>query len=395
MKGQKFNFIDFNIIIAVIFISTFGAVILYSSNTDMASFIEHMIFMVIGFAGMFLLRQIDYKVWKKIAPACYVLSIMAILLLLTPLKVSSHGATRWINVGITIQISEVVKFLMVLFLADFLPKHLTALSRPDGVFKTWLLVSVIAGMILGISSNLSSCLILLMVTFCMTYISSNAKWFHYLMLLFIAVVIAVVCWIILQNLPTEEQLNAIQEVNHQIVRIIVWLAPERYPDFSFQTMQGLYSIGSGGMFGVGLGNSAQSAVLPEASNDMIFCILCEQLGMFGAALLLVLYGYLLYQMLLVTLQAKTLFGRYISAGTLFFFAFQTMVNVAVVTGVIPNTGVTLPFLSSGGSALVIAFAQVGLVLSVYKHDVVDEYPEMKHRKEKMRRKKKQRNAKKK
>lgn len=112
--------------------------------------------------------------------------------------------------------------------------------------------------------------------------------------------------------------------------------------------------------------------MPEASNDMIFCILCEQLGMFGAALLLILYGYLFYQILLVTLNAKTLFGRYICAGTLFFFAFQTMVNVAVVTGVIPNTGVTLPFLSSGGSALIIAFAQIGLVLSVYKHDVLDE-----------------------
>lgn len=372
MKGQKFKFLDYNIIIAVIFISTFGAVILFSSNGDMKSFIEHLIFMVIGFAGVFILRQMDYKMWKKIAPACYVLAIFAILLLLTPLKVSSHGATRWIKLGITIQISEVVKFLMVIYMAYFLPKHLVALSRPDGVFKVWIKIAVIAGMILVISSNLSSCLILLMVTFCMTYISSNIKWFHHVTLIFLAAVIGILCWILLQNLPTEEQLNAIQEVNHQIVRIIVWLAPERYPDFSFQTMQGLYAIGSGGLFGVGLGNSTQSSVLPEASNDMIFCILCEQLGMFGAALLLILYGYLFYQILLVTLNAKTLFGRYICAGTLFFFAFQTMVNVAVVTGVIPNTGVTLPFLSSGGSALIIAFAQIGLVLSVYKHDVLDE-----------------------
>lgn len=372
MKRQNFKFLDYNIIIAVIFISTFGAVILFSSNGDMESLIEHLIFMVIGFVGMFILRQIDYKIWKKIAPACYILSILAILLLLTPLKVSSHGATRWIKLGINIQISEVVKFLMVLYLADFLPKHLVALSRPDGVFKIWIKIAVIAGMILGISSNLSSCLILLMVTFCMTYISSNAKWFHYAMLVFLGAVIAILCWILLQNLPTEEQLNAIQEVNHQIVRIIVWLAPERYPDYSYQTVQGLYAIGSGGLLGAGLGNSSQSRLLPEASNDMIFCILCEQLGIFGAVLLLALYGYLFYQMLLVTLHAKTLFGRYICAGTLFFFAFQTMVNIAVVTGVIPNTGVTLPFLSSGGSALVIAFAQIGLVLSVYKHDVLGE-----------------------
>ena len=132
-----------------------------------------------------------------------------------------------------------------------------------------------------------------------------------------------------------------------------------------------YYAGSGGLFGVGLGNSSQSSILPEASNDMIFCILCEQLGIFGAAMMLLLYGYLLYQILLVTIKAKTLFGRYLCAGTMFFFAFQTMVNIAVVTGVIPNTGVTLPFLSSGGSALLIAFAQIGLVLSVYKHDVLD------------------------
>lgn len=371
MKEKKIQFLDYNIIIAVIFISSFGAVILFSSNGNLKAFIEHLIFMVLGFIGMFIFRHINYMNWKKYGPLCYWGAIIAIGLLLTPISVSSHGATRWIDVGISIQISEVVKFFLVIFMAYFLPLRLMSMTEPKGVLKVWMRIAVIALMILVISSNLSTCLILLMVTYCMTYISSNQKKLHLLTLLGILGMIAVICFILTKFLPTEEQLEAIQEVNHQIVRIIVWLAPERYPDFSFQTIQGLYAIGSGGLFGVGLGNSSQSSILPEASNDMIFCILCEQLGIFGAAMLLLLYGYLLYQILLVTLKAKTLFGRYLCAGIFFFFAFQTMVNIAVVTGVIPNTGVTLPFLSSGGSALLIAFAQIGLVLSVYKYDVLD------------------------
>lgn len=371
MKEKKIQFLDYNIIMAVIFISSFGAVILFSSNGNLKAFIEHLIFMVLGFIGLFVFRHINYMKWKKYGPLCYWGAIIAIGLLLTPLSVESHGATRWINIGISIQISEVVKFLIVIYMAYFLPYRLMSMTEPKGVLQVWMKIAVIAAMILVISKNLSTCLILLMVTYCMTYISSNQKRFHIMTLLGILFVIAVVCFILLKYLPTEEQLDIIQDFNHQIVRIIVWLAPEKYPDYSFQTIQGLYAIGSGGLFGVGLGNSSQSSILPEASNDMIFCILCEQLGIFGAAMMLLLYGYLLYQILLVTIKAKTLFGRYLCAGTMFFFAFQTMVNIAVVTGVIPNTGVTLPFLSSGGSALLIAFAQIGLVLSVYKHDVLD------------------------
>lgn len=371
MKEKKIQFLDYNIIMAVIFISSFGAVILFSSNGNLKAFIEHLVFMVLGFIGLFVFRHINYMKWKKYGPLCYWGAIIAICLLLTPLSVESHGATRWIKIGISIQISEVVKFLIVIYMAYFLPYRLMSMTEPKGVLQVWMKIAVIAAMILVISKNLSTCLILLMVTYCMTYISSNQKRFHILTLLGILCVIAVVCFILLKYLPTEEQLDIIQDFNHQIVRIIVWLAPEKYPDYSFQTIQGLYAIGSGGLFGVGLGNSSQSSILPEASNDMIFCILCEQLGIFGAAMMLLLYGYLLYQILLVTIKAKTLFGRYLCAGTMFFFAFQTMVNIAVVTGVIPNTGVTLPFLSSGGSALLIAFAQIGLVLSVYKHDVLD------------------------
>ena len=372
-KGNLSKRIDFNIIVAVIFIAAFGILILFSSSREDAILKEQIMFVIDGFGIMLATQFLDYKLLKKVASWGYIASVFFLLLLLVPeFKVSSHGATRWIQIaGITIQIAEVVKFLMIVYLAYLLSKHILAFRKPINVLKVWGFVSVIAFMILKISSNLSSCLILLMITFCLTYVASDVQWLHYLSLAIVIVFTVMLCMYLLVNLPTQNELEVIEKESYQLARIIAWLAPEKYnSNHSFQILQGLYAIGSGGFWGQGLGRSLQRDMLPEATNDMIFCILAEELGVFGVLLLVILYLFLFYQIIIVAINAKTIFGRLLCAGIMLHFVFQTLVNMAVATSVIPNTGVTLPFVSAGGSAMLLYFLQVGIVLSVYRRDVL-------------------------
>jgi cell division protein FtsW len=148
-------------------------------------------------------------------------------------------------------------------------------------------------------------------------------------------------------------------------RVLTWLSPESdASDSGFQTLQGLYAIGSGGFFGKGLGNSSQKIRLPEAQNDMIFSIVCEELGIFGMIILLVMFGYLLYRILFIAQNAPDWYGSLVTTGVFGQIAIQVILNLAVVTNVIPNTGISLPFISYGGTSLLFLMAEIGIVLNV-------------------------------
>ena len=151
-------------------------------------------------------------------------------------------------------------------------------------------------------------------------------------------------------------------------RIGAWLHPEDYVDSNgFQILQGLYAIGSGGLFGKGLGGSMQKYIVPEAQNDMIFSIICEELGVFGAVCIILLYILLLYRLLYIANHAKDLFGSYICIGIMTHIALQVVLNIAVVTNSMPNTGVTLPLISYGGTSVLILLTELGFALSVSKN----------------------------
>ena len=154
--------------------------------------------------------------------------------------------------------------------------------------------------------------------------------------------------------------------NFRLRRVQVWLHPEQYSAFGgYQVIQGLYAIGSGGLFGKGLGNSAQKiSSIPEAQNDMIFSIICEELGIFGMLLVLLLFGYLLYRLFFIAQNAPDLFGSLMVTGIMAHIAIQVILNIAVVTNTIPNTGITLPFISYGGTSVAILLTEMGLALSV-------------------------------
>ena len=159
--------------------------------------------------------------------------------------------------------------------------------------------------------------------------------------------------------------NAGDMESFRLRRILVWLNPEKYlADGGFQVMQGLYAIGSGGFFGKGLGNSAQKMIIPEAQNDMILSIICEELGVFGALILLGMFGVLLYRLMFIAQNAPDLYGSLVVTGIFAHIALQVILNVAVVLNVIPTTGITLPFISYGGTSVIFLMAEMGLALSV-------------------------------
>ena len=152
--------------------------------------------------------------------------------------------------------------------------------------------------------------------------------------------------------------------SYRLERIAIWRDPERY-EKGFQTIQGLYAIGSGGLFGTGLGGSIQKlGFVPEAQNDMIFSIICEELGLVGAGILLLLFLMLIWRFFLVSVHAPDLLGSLIAAGVMGHISIQVILNVAVVTNTIPNTGITLPFVSYGGTSILFLLAEMGLVLGI-------------------------------
>ena len=155
--------------------------------------------------------------------------------------------------------------------------------------------------------------------------------------------------------------------SYRLERLMIWRNPEKY-EKGYQTLQGLYAIGSGGLFGTGFGNSMQKlGFVPEAQNDMIFSIICEELGLVGAGILLVLFLLMIWRFLIVSHRAPDLFGSLIGAGILAHIAIQVILNVAVVTNTIPNTGITLPFISYGGTSVLFLLAEMGLALSVSRY----------------------------
>ena len=152
--------------------------------------------------------------------------------------------------------------------------------------------------------------------------------------------------------------------SYRLERLAVWLAPEKY-EKGYQTLQGLYAIGSGGIFGRGLGNSVQKlGFLPEAQNDMIFSIICEELGLVGAGLVILLFFLLIWRFFVTAVRAPDLFGALIAAGAMAHLMIQVILNIAVVTNSIPNTGITLPFISYGGTSVVFLLLEIGVVLNV-------------------------------
>lgn len=352
---------DYSILFLVLFLVGFGLVMLYSTSSykgslyynDTAYWVKKQAaFAVIGIIAMLIVSRIDYHFWKKKPWFAWVYYGVTVLLLLITLVLgkASHGASRWIPLGpIKFQPSELAKIAMILFLAAFINSKAKEMRTIWGIAVPFIISIPVLGLV-GYE-NLSTCLLLLIICVAMIFVATP------LYKPFLG----------LGGIGIAGALLLLKLAPYRIERINIWRNPAAYEKGN-QTMQGLYAIGSGGLFGKGLGQSMQKlGFLPEANNDMIFSIICEELGLFGALCVLILFFTLLWRFMVIAVNAEDLYGSMIVIGVIVHIGMQVFFNVAVATNTMPNTGIPLPFISYGGSSLVFLLVEVGLVLSVSRY----------------------------
>lgn len=366
-KKKARRFYDYSLLFTVIFLTVFGLVMIYSSSSysaqlvygDAAYFMKRQAMIALaGFVGMILISKMDYHWYARFAVLAYIMSyVLMIAVSLFGRKV--NGKRRWLAIGpISFQPTEFVKVALIVMLAAVIVQMGRNINRKKGVLTVIGLSLPIAGIVAA--NNLSSGIIIAGIAFVMLFVSCKKKWpFAVCVLLGIAV------WELAGPLATLlENLGILQE--YQLSRILVWQNPEAYPSTGgYQVLQGLYAIGSGGLFGRGLGESIQKlGFIPEAQNDMIFSIICEELGLFGAVSVILIFLFMIYRFMLIAENAPDLFGALLVVGVMAHIAIQVILNVAVVTNTIPNTGITLPFISYGGTSVLFLMIEMGMVLSV-------------------------------
>lgn len=369
-KRKPRRFYDYSLLFTIIFLTAFGLVMIYSSSYYSAQIsrdgngayfmIRQAQIAAAGFVLMLFISKLDYHWMCKFAGLAYVLSYVTMLLtMFTPLGIEANGKKRWLGVGgASFQPTELVKLALIMTLAVVISRLGLNINRKNSVLFVIGLSAPLA--ILVAKNNLSSGIIICGIVFVMLFVSCKIRWPFFLCvaggigLLFLAPYIV----------SGLEAVNLLQ--GYQAQRIEVWQNPEAFPrDGGFQTLQGLYAIGSGGLFGRGLGESIQKlGFIPEAHNDMVFSIICEELGLFGAVSVILIFLFMIYRFMLIAGNAPDLLGALLVVGVLAHISIQVILNIAVVTNVIPNTGVTLPFISYGGTSMLFLMMEMGLVLSV-------------------------------
>ena len=273
---------------------------------------------------------------------------------------TANGARRLIQLpgNLTLQPAEITKIAVILFISYVLCRLGKKASSMKGIILVFAFGAIASGGVLFLTDNLSTAIIVMAIT-CVLIFVIHPKTKPFLVFLGIVAAAAAAVIAILS-------VTAANSKNFRLQRIISWLNPEASADSgSFQVMQGLYAIGSGGFFGKGLGNSTQKlGILPEAQNDWILVIICEELGVFGVLVILCLFGFLLYRLMFIAQNAPDLYGSLIAAGIFVHIALQVILNIAVVTGILPSTGIILPFISYGGTAILFLMAEMGIALGI-------------------------------
>lgn len=348
---------DTTLLLTLFLLVVFGLVILYSTSAyngevkfhDAYYYLKKQAFATaLGIAGMFFTANMDYHVWRRAAVFSY---LVALLLSVAVLFVGKeyNGSKRWLSLGpFSFQPSEFAKVAVILFLAHIVTKNAKEMGEMKTLIKVVALILPIAGLV-G-ANNLSTAIIILGIAVILVFVASP-KYGQF---------------VIMGVLGAGFMAIFLALESYRLERLEIWRNPEKF-EKGYQTLQGLYAIGSGGLFGRGLGNSVQKlGFVPEAQNDMIFSIICEELGLFGAGFVMLLFLILIWRFFVIAAHAKDLFGALIAAGAMAHMMIQVILNIAVVTNTIPNTGITLPFVSYGGTSVVFLLIEMGLVLSVSK-----------------------------
>lgn len=375
-RPGKVRYYDYSLLAILIFLICFGLVMLYSTSAysalikyhdSMFYFKRQLVFCLAGFAVIYVVTKIDYHIYIKLAKPLYMISIFLMALVQTPLGKEVNGARRWLRLpaGQQLQPAEIAKIAVILFIPVLIIQMGKQIQPLRGIIRVLLWGGFSAACVFILTDNLSTAIIVMGIS-CILIFVVHARTAPFIALVTAGIAsILVGAQILGRILATSE--------NFRLRRILVWLNPEQHAsEGGFQVMQGLYAIGSGGFFGKGLGNSAQKMVIPEVQNDMILSIICEELGVFGAIIILVLFGMLLYRLLFIAQNAPDIYGSLIVTGVFAHIALQVILNVMVVTNLIPTTGITLPFISYGGTSILFLAAEMGIALGVSRQIKFDE-----------------------
>lgn len=355
---------DFILIIVTMTLLAIGLIMVYSASAvwadykfnDSFFFVKRqLLFAGLGFAAMFLMMNIDYWSWRKWAKPILIICFILLLVVLVPgIGMERNGSRSWIGVGaFSVQPSEFIKLALIAFLAKFLSekqRYITTVKK--GLAPSLSLVFLAFGLIM-LQPDLGTGTVMVGTCIVMLFIA-GARILHFSILGLIGLAGFV---------------GLILSAPYRMARITSFLDPWQDPlNSGFQIIQSLYAIGPGGLFGLGLGESRQKFFyLPEPQTDFIFAILSEELGFIGGSLVILLFALLLWRGIKIALGAPDLYGSFLAVGIISMIAIQVMINIGVVTGLMPVTGITLPFLSYGGSSLTIMLMAVGVLLNISRY----------------------------
>ncbi len=359
IKSKKTNIF---LLLSVALLVIIGFIFVYSAsmysaklnyNNEYYFLTKQIIGAVIGVLALILTSRLDYNIYQKYKIPIIIIGIVLLALVFIPgLGVSNYGAQRWIRLtGFTIQPSEIAKFCFVIFSAAYLAKNHDIITSFKGILPILLVGGVLCVLIM-LEPNMSITICVGLTMFLMLFVG-GAKLKHFLILSLPVIALGVLLVII---------------EPYRMQRLVAFLNPWANPQGEgYQLIQSLYSLSSGGLFGVGIFNSRQKYLfLPFSESDFIFSIIGEETGFLGCITIIIIFGILIYQGIKIAYHAKDRFGCYLASGITMIIATQVLINIAVVTGSIPPTGVPLPFISAGSTALVVFMASIGILINIHK-----------------------------
>ncbi|MCR5719578.1 MAG: putative lipid II flippase FtsW [Lachnospiraceae bacterium] len=369
-RNRATGYFDYSLLFIMFILLGFGLLMIFSASsyqsfnnfgTSTYYLKRQLLSIIIGVVLMVICAAVPYNKMLKLLPLLILASFVFVILVKVPgFKVERNNATRWIRLIpgsnlLVFQPVEIVKLMIILSMAKFMDFVGAGINKP----KTWMgiggFVGFFAMLILVLTNNLSSALIICAIAVAMFFVACP-RFDIFVIGALACAAVAVIAVLVAVKAPPGS--------HFRFGRITAWLNPESSEN-GYQVLQGLYAIGSGGLWGKGLGQSMEKlSYLPEAQNDMIFSIICEELGIFGAIAVILLFVLLIWRMTIVAFMAPDLKGSLIVTGVLAHIAVQAVLNIAVVTNSIPNTGVSLPFISYGGTSVSFLMAEMGFVFGI-------------------------------
>ena len=360
---------DFTLCITIFLLLSLGIVMVLSASAPSSLsttgnsytyVIKQVIFAIIGIVLMFIISKIDYRIYKKFYKLAYWISVISLVLVVIPgIGVEVKGATRWINLGFgQFQPSEIAKVGLIVFYAGYLTEHKNELKFFwKGCIKSFCYLIPPIAILFFLQDHLSASIVIVSIISIMM-IMGGTKLKHFVSL-GITGGSAALAGILLLATTTDKGA-------FRLARLTTFLDPfADASDSGYQVVQSLYAIGSGGLFGVGLGESKQKYLyIPEPHNDFIFAIIAEELGFVGCAIVIALFAVFIWRGILIAMKAKDSFGSLLAVGITSLVGIQAIINIAVVTSSMPATGMSLPFFSYGGTALLILLCSMGILLNI-------------------------------